>query len=84
MHLSGASLSETREVELDNTHYDMEWVQRLKVDGSLYGKSYIPIYEYGIEEFFQKGKHNLSDKMNPAQMRDVLIAKYPNSFTITS
>ena len=37
-----------------------------------------------MKELFQRGKHHSSDKMNLAQMRDILISKYPNHFTIPS
>ena len=60
------------------------WAGRIKVDGSHYRKSYISNYLDDIEELFQKGKKNSSDKMNPAQMRDTLIAKYPNRLRIPS
>ena len=48
------------------------------------GKSHISNYLDDIEELFQRGKKNSSDKMNRAQVRDVLVAKYPNWFIIPS
>ena len=67
MHIcQDASLSQAEEFELDCSHYKMGWAQRIKVDGSYYGKSYISNYLYDIEELFQRRKKNSSDKMNPA------------------
>ena len=83
-HMTDASLSQAEEFELDSTHYQRGWARRTKIEGSLYGKSYISNYLDDIEELFQRGKKNSSDKMSPAQMRDALIAKYPNRFTIPS
>ena len=52
--------------------------------GGLYGRKYILNYKDDIERFFEKGKKNSSDKMNPAQMRESLRSMYPNRFCIPS
>ena len=82
--MTDASLSRAEEFDLDSIHYQRGWARCTKVEGSLYGKSYISNYLDDIEELFQRGKQNSSDKMDPAQMRDALIAKYPYWFTIPS
>ena len=69
---------------ITGSHYKRGWARRIKVDGSYYEKAYISNYLDDIEELFQRGKKNSSDEMNPAQMRDTLIAKYPNRFRIPS
>ena len=45
---------------------------------------YILNYKDEIESYFNKGRKCSSDKMNPAQMRELLKSTYPNRFRIPS
>ena len=70
--------------ELNDENFKKGWARRLKVDGGLYGRTFIEDFKDDIEEFFTKGKINSSEKMNAAQMREALLSRYPNRFCIPS
>ena len=53
--------------ELGNDDFKKGWARRLKVDGGIYGRTYIEDYKDDIEEYFIRGKINSSEKMNAAQ-----------------
>ena len=70
--------------ELSNDDFKKGWARRLKVDGGIYGRTYIEDYKDDIEEYFIRGKKNSSEKMNAAQIREALVSRYPNRFSIPS
>ena len=70
-----------------NKYFVKGWARRnanKKSHGGLYGRKYILNYKDEIESYFDKGKRCSSDKMNPAQMRELLKTSYPNRFRIPS
>ena len=81
-------LDDAQQFSVENsTHFVKGWARR-NVNknnlGGLYGRKYILNYKDDIERFFDKGKINSGDKMNPAQMRESLRSLYPNRFCIPS
>ena len=70
-----------------NTYFKKGWARRNTNKhevGGLYGRKYILNYKKEIQTFYDKGKKNSGDKMNPAQMREALQSMYPNKFRIPS
>ena len=57
------------------------WALRGK-RGDLYGYSYVKDYTEDLQQMFQKGVENSSNKMNAGQMREALKIKYPWKFSI--
>lgn len=82
--MNDPSLEEAKEFELGNENYKKGWARRLKVDGGVYGRTYIQSFKDDVELLFQRGNLNSSEKMNPAQIRESLEEKYPNLFSIPS
>ena len=82
--MNDPSLEEAKDFEIGNENYKKGWARRLKVDGGLYGRTYIQSFKDDVELLFQRGKLNSSEKMNPAQIRESLKEKYPNRFSIPS
>ena len=66
--MNDPSLEEAKEFELGNENYKKGWARRLKVNGGLYGRTYIQSFKDDVELLFQRGKLNSSEKMNPAQI----------------
>ena len=48
----------------------------------MYGIRYVKTYQKDLEAMFEEGKKDPSKKMNPGKMRERLICKYPNNFSI--
>ena len=57
------------------------WALRGK-RGDLYGYSYVKDFTEDLQEMFEKGEENSSNKMNAGQMREALKLKYPHKFAI--
>ena len=65
-----------------NDHmFKSSWARR-KGHGKMYGVKYITMYQKDLEDMFEEGKKNTSQKMNPGKMRERLIHKYPHNFSI--
>ena len=59
------------------------WARRNKSSsGKLYGASYLHKYKDDIKKFFDEGKADSSNKMNPAMMEEKLRIMYPNKFSL--
>ena len=60
----------------------------MKVEGKLYKKLYgifyVSNFKDDIQDFFNKGKLDSSNKMNAVQMRYAISAWFPNCITIPS
>ena len=82
--MNDPSLEKRKDFEIGNENYKQGWARRLKVDGGLYGRTYIQSFKDDVELLFQRGKLNSSEKMNPAQIRESLKEKYLNRFSISS
>ena len=61
--------------------FKASWAKRHS-HGKLYGKKYITKYKDDLLAMFEEGKKNSSQKMNPGKMRERLLQKYPNHFSI--
>ena len=65
----------------ENEIFPPSWARR-QGHGKLYGKTYIEKYLDDIKQMFQYGEVNSSNKMNASKMREQLILKYPNRFSL--
>ena len=54
----------------------------LSSHGKLYGQTYIGMYEDDIKVMFESGEAISSKKMNASKMREQLMLKYPNRFSL--
>ena len=77
-------LEVAKDFDMNNEHFKKGWARRLKVHGGLYGRTYIDEYKSDIQEFFTRGQINSSEKMNAAQIREALLCRYPNRFSLPS
>ena len=50
--------------------------------GKLYGQTYIEKYEEDLKEMFEQGEAISSNKMNASKMREQLMLKYPDRFSL--
>ena len=66
---------------LDDKIFASSWARR-QGHGKMYGQTYIAMYEDDIKEMFQSGEEVSSNKMNAAKMREQLMLKYPDRFSI--
>ena len=57
------------------------WARR-QGHGKLYGQTYIGKYEDDIKEMFEHGEAISSNKMNASKMREQLMLKYPDRFSL--
>ena len=55
---------------------------RRQSHGEMYGQTYISNYKRDLTDMFQVGENNSSLKMNEGKMRDNLMLRYPNKFSI--
>ena len=66
----------------NNDHmFNSSWARR-KGHGKMYGTKYVKMYQKDLEAMFEEGNKDASKKMNPGKMREHLIRKYPNNFSI--
>ena len=61
--------------------FNVSWARR-KGHGKLYGSNYIDKYKSELKNLFEEGKRDSSKKMNPGKMRERLLQKFPNHFSI--
>ena len=66
---------------LNDNVFNVSWARR-KGHGKLYGKHYIDKYKSELQIMFEEGKRDSSKKMNPGKMRECLLQKFPNHFSI--
>ena len=57
------------------------WARRLG-HGKMYGQTYIDMYKDDIEEMFESGEAISSNKMNASKMREHLMLRYPDRFSL--
>ena len=50
--------------------------------GKLYDKIYFEKYQNDIKQMFEIGEANSSEKMDASKMREQLMLKYPNKFSL--
>jgi len=70
-------------IPIEDKWFKSGWGRR-KQHGKLYGNSYISDYEGELKSMFEVGVQESSRKMGPAKMRELLVKKYPNKFSIPS
>jgi len=66
---------------LNDDAFKGSWARR-KGHGKLYGSNYIEKYRNELKAMFEEGKSDSSKKMNPGKMRERLLQKFPNHFSI--
>ena len=66
---------------LNDNVFNVSWARR-KGHGKLYGKHYIDKYKSELQIMFEEGKRDSSKKMNPGKIRERLLQKFPNHFSI--
>ena len=66
---------------LNDDAFKGSWARR-KGHGKLYGSNYIEKYRNELKAMFEEGKMDSSKKMNPGKMRERLLQKFPNHFSI--
>lgn len=59
------------------------WGRRGMLD-TLYGKMYMELYKEDVDEMFERGERDKSEKMSPAQMVEQLRRKYPGRYCLPS
>ena len=61
--------------------FNSEWARR-KARGNIYGDLYISLYENKLIEMFQMSVQYSYNKISAGEMRENLIATYPDRFSI--
>jgi len=61
--------------------FKLSWARR-QGHGKMSGIRYVKTYQKDLEAMFEEGKKDPSKKMNPGKMRERLVRKYPNNFSI--
>ena len=59
------------------------WARRPQ-HGTLYDESYIKHYVEDLTDMFKVGEEESARKIGEEKMREVLVTKYPNNFSIPS
>lgn len=57
------------------------WARRPK-KGLMYGAKYIHLYQEEVEELFNRGEADSSNKLGPARMLEVLKRRYPDRYNL--